>query len=61
MLPKMNKILRNFRESLSNCPLMIVVFMCSMLFLQSRNNLHKEKPKVRTNVSNEGRCIKMKR
>ena len=30
--------------------------MHSMSSLQSRNNLHKEKPKVRTNVLNEHKC-----
>ena len=59
MLSKMNKILPNFRKSSSNCPLMIVATIRSMIFLQSRNNLHKEKSKVRTNVLNEGKRVKM--
>ena len=61
MLPKMNKMLPNFRESSSNCPLMIVASIRSILSLQSPNNLHKKKPKIRTNVSNEGKRVKMKR
>ena len=54
-------MLPTFRESSSDCTLMIVTFMHSMLSLQPRNNLHKNKPKVKTNVSNEGKYIKMKR
>ena len=53
MLPKMNKMLPTFHESSSDCSLMIMASMFSMLSLQSRNNLHKKKPKVRTNMSNE--------
>ena len=50
-------MLPNFREISSNYPL-IVASMHSMPALQTRDNLHKEKPKVRTNVSNEGKCVK---
>ena len=32
-----------------------------MLSLQPRSNLHKKKPKVRTNVSNESKYVKVKR
>ena len=56
MLSKMNKIFK-----VHQCPLMIVPSMHSMLSLQSRNDLHKEKPKIRTNVSNEDKRVKMKR
>ena len=59
MLPKTNKILPSFRESSSNCPLMIVASMCSML--SEIKHLHKEKPKVTTNMSNKRKCGKMKR
>ena len=59
MLPKMNKMYPNVHKSSSNCPLMIVASIHSMVFLQSRNNLHKEKSKVRTNVLNEGKRVKM--
>ena len=61
MLPKMNKMLPIFRESSSDCPLMIVVSMQSMPSLQSRNNLHKKKSEIRTNASNKGKCVKMNR
>ncbi|KAK1117212.1 hypothetical protein K0M31_016908 [Melipona bicolor] len=60
MLPRMNKILPTFRESLSDCSLMIVTYMHSMLSLQPRNNLHKKKPKVKTNMSNEDKYVKVK-
>ena len=57
MLPKMNKILPTFHETSSDCSLMIMIVasMHSMLSLQSRNNLYKKEPKVRTNLSNEGK------
>ena len=61
MLPKINRMLSNFHESSSNCPSMVVSFVRSMLSLQSRNNLHKKKPKVRTNMLNKGIRVKMKR
>ena len=60
MLPRMNKMLPTFRES-SDCSLMVVVSMHSILSLQSKKNLHKKKPKVRINISNEGEYVKMKR
>ena len=46
MLPKMNKMLPIFRESLSNCSLIILASMHSMLSLQPRNNLHKGNQKL---------------
>ena len=54
-------MLPNFRQRISDCPLIIVASMCSILSLKSRNNLHKKKTKVRTNMSNEGKRVKMKR
>ena len=42
MLSKMNKMLPTFRESSSDCPLMIVTSVHSVLSLQSRNNLQKK-------------------
>ena len=60
MLPRMNKMLPIFRESSSDCSLMIVTSMYSMLSLQSRNNLHKKKPKVKINMSNESKYVKVK-
>ena len=61
MLPKMNKILPTFHEGPSECSLMSMASMYSMPSLQSRNNLHKKKPKVRTNMSNEDKYAKVKR
>ena len=43
MLSRMNKILPAFYENSSDCSLLIVVSMDSMLSLQPRNNLHKKK------------------
>ena len=60
MLPKINKMLPNFHESISDCPSIIVASMCSIFSVESGNNLQ-IKPKVRTNISNEGKCVKMKR
>ena len=53
-------MLPTFRESSSDCSLVIVEFMHSILSLQPRNNLHRKKPKVRTNMSNEGKYVKVK-
>ena len=53
----MNKMLPTFHENSSDFSLMIVTSMHSM---QPRNNLHKKKPKVRTNMSNEGKYVKVK-
>ena len=36
MLPKINKMLPNFRGSISDCPLIIVASMCSILSLESK-------------------------
>ena len=58
MLSKMNKMLPTVHESSSDCPLMIVASMHS---LQSRSNLHKKKTKVRTNMSNGDKYVKMNR
>ena len=61
MLSKMNKMLPTVHESSSDCPLMIVASMHSMLSLQPRSNLHKKKTKVRTNMSNGDKYVKMNR
>ena len=59
MLSRMNKMLPTFRGNSSDCSLVMVASMHSMLSLQPRNNLHKKEPKVRTNMSNEGKHVKM--
>ena len=61
MLPRMNKMLPTLHENSSDCSLMIVASMLSVLSLQPRNNLHKKKPNVRKNMSNEGKYVKVKR
>ena len=53
-------MLPTFHENSSDCSLMIVASMHSMLSLQPRNNLYKKKPKVRTNMSNDGKYVKVK-
>ena len=60
MLPRMSKILPTFRKSSSECSLIIMASMHSIPSLQPRNNLHKKKPKVRTNILNEGKYVKVK-
>ncbi|KOX76281.1 tRNA pseudouridine synthase A, mitochondrial [Melipona quadrifasciata] len=50
-------MLPNYRGSSSNCPLWHLCVIC--VSLQPRNNLHKKKPKVRTNMSNGGKYIKL--
>ena len=56
MLSRINKILPIFRENLSDCSLIIVAsgILCYLC------NLHKKKPKVRINMSNEGKYSTVK-
>ena len=52
MFPRMNKMCPNFHESSSDCELMIVASMHSMLSLQSINNLHRKTQKC------PNKCVK---
>ena len=61
MLRRMNKMLPIFRECSSDCPL-IIVAMLSLFYLRNQGiTCTKKKPKVRTNISNEGKYVKVKR
>ena len=53
MILRMNKMLPNFDKSLSNCPFFNrdVHAICDI-------TCTKKKSKVRTNMSNQGKCIK---
>ena len=58
MLPRMNKMLPTFRKNSSDCSLMVMASMYSMISLQSRNDLHRKETKIKTNMSNEGKYVK---